>query len=107
MMKTNYTNYTTKQFAEYLRKLVIERDEDWRVGKVSESAAGEEYYGKGPWFFFNVAERYPVNDRKSECGVYVGPRRTIMMECFCAGGGKIGKADDIFERRLRDVLAGR
>ena len=59
----------------------------------------------GEWFFFNVSEHH--GSTKSECGVYVGPKRLIFMECLSSGGSAgFGKADKIFERRLRDCLAG-
>lgn len=103
------TNYTTKQFAQYLRKLCEECDDSWRVTKISESSAAVEYYGPGPWFFFNVSERDYASGRRSECGVYVGPKRAIFQECVGTGpaGNGIGKADEMFERRLRACLAGK
>lgn len=105
------TNYNTKQFAEYLRKLVIAADDEWRVSKVTtDSKAGEEYFGKGPWAFFSV-EEYDYDDKwHSTCGVYVGPKRAIYVEPVGLGihpRKGIGKANEIFEKRVRDVLAGK
>lgn len=112
------SNWSTKTFAEYLRKLVEEAGEgEWRltprkgvevVDSPSLEAEFEELYGPGKWYFFNVSEWH--EDRsKSECGVYVGPKRTYLVEgCHRTGGaGALRKADEMFERRLRDALAGR
>ena len=108
------SNYTTKQFALYLRKLCEERSEDWHftptrgVEEVTDTYRLDELNtnGIGKWFFFNVHERSHDYSEKSECGVYVGPKRQIVMQCIRTGRHGFRKADNIFESRLRDCLEG-
>lgn len=97
------TNYTTKQFAVFLRKLCEKYDEDWRVIPRSGVETVEDktrldelqFAAKGAWYFFEV------RDGRKGCGVYVGPQRNILTAC-----GPYND-DPIFEGRVLDCLHGR
>jgi hypothetical protein len=99
------TNYTTKQFAEYLRKLCASRDEEeWVVTPIKPVedkylvAEFNELHGKGDYFYFSVRQRYT---HQGDCGVYVGPKRFIEMIM------NPYNVDPLFEKRLADCLAGK
>jgi len=97
------TNYTTKQFALFLRKLCEKYDEDWRmiprtgVEPVEDKYRLEELQmvAEGAWYFFQV------KDGRKGCGVYVGPKRSIITACDPYND------DSIFECRVLDCLHGK
>jgi hypothetical protein len=97
------TNYTTKQFALFLKKRCADFDEDWRfapkvgVESVTDGHLLAELEGveKGAWFFF---EAKSYGGSKDSCGVYVGPKRAVLV--FPAPYG----TDPSFEPRLRECL---
>jgi hypothetical protein len=98
------TNYTTKQFALFLRKRCSGYDEDWRViprsgvetvnDKTRLAELAVQFGTKGAWYFFEV------HDGRAGCGIYVGPERNILAAC------NPFNRDPLFEARLHDCLEG-
>jgi hypothetical protein len=94
------TNYTTRQFAVFLRRRCAEHDEDWRFSpRAGVEPVTDKYllfdmqnFEKGPWFFFEV------RSGRDSCGVYVGSKRTVFV--FPSPFNK----DPGFETELRSCL---